>query len=238
MKSSEFDKFASEYAETMRAGLGAAGDPVEFYARYKVEDVARLLSRRSGSVQESVGLPFCKVLDFGAGVGGSVRHFKRLLPGAGVVCADVSMLSLRMGRSGHAEDAGFVCFDGQTLPFADNSFDVVFAACVFHHIPISEHRNLFAEFRRVLTTDGVLVVFEHNPLNPMTRQVVDRCPFDENAVLIRAATMRRLLTASGFSCDVAYRLFFPYALRWLRPVERLLWWLPIGAQYYVAATKA
>jgi hypothetical protein len=32
-----------------------------------------------------------------------------------------------------------------------------------------------------------------------------------------------------------YRVFFPHALAALRPLERLLAWLPLGAQYYVCA---
>ena len=35
----------------------------------------------------------------------------------------------------------------------------------------------------------------------------------------------------------AYRLFFPNILAALRPIERYLAWLPLGAQYYVVSKK-
>ena len=42
------------------------------------------------------------------------------------------------------------------------------------------------ELKRVLRAGGACVIFEHNPLNPLTVQAVNTCPFDENAVLIKA----------------------------------------------------
>ena len=122
---------------------------------------------------------------------------------------------------------------------ADGTFDVALAACVFHHIPHAEHGALLGELRRVLKDDGMLLVFEHNPLNPLTRQAVNTCIFDEHAVLIGAAGMRGRALAAGFAtADVRYRIFFPHWARRLRPTEKWLTWLPLGAQYYVLARKA
>ena len=82
-------------------------------------------------------------------------------------------------------------------------------------------------------------MFEHNPLNPLTRHAVNTCVFDEHAELVLAPTMRRRARDAGFAAaDVRYRIFFPHALRVLRPLEPSLTWLPLGAQYYVAARKA
>jgi SAM-dependent methyltransferase len=115
---------------------------------------------------------------------------------------------------------------------------VALASCVFHHIPETEHVALLAEIRRVLRPRGLLFVFEHNPLNPLTRRAVDTCPFDENAVLIRAPKMRgRMLDAAFADARINYRIFFPHALRALRGLEPSLTWLPLGAQYYVRASK-
>lgn len=55
----------------------------------------------------------------------------------------------------------------------------------------------------------------------------------------KAPTMRRRARDAEFAAvDVRYRIFFPHALRRLRPLEPSLTWLPLGAQYYVAARKA
>jgi hypothetical protein len=110
---------------------------------------------------------------------------------------------------------------------------------VFHHIPHEEHVALLAEIRRVLVPGGRLFVFEHNPLNPLTRHAVNTCVFDEHAKLIVASTMRGRARDAGFAtAGIRYRIFFPHALRRLRPLEAKLTWLPLGAQYCVAARKA
>ena len=47
------------------------------------------------------------------------------------------------------------------------------------------------------------MVFEHNPLNPVTRFVVARTPIDPNAILLRAAEVMRGLSGAGFVAPVA-----------------------------------
>jgi hypothetical protein len=82
------------------------------------------------------------------------------------------------------------------------------------------------------------VVFEHNPYNPLTVHAVKTCLFDANAVLIPARTLLENMQRAGFaSCIRQYRIFFPGPLRALRGFEPWLAWLPLGAQYYVAACK-
>jgi hypothetical protein len=46
------------------------------------------------------------------------------------------------------------------------------------------------------------------------------------------------VAAAGFArVAVKHRIFFPHALRGLRPLEKYMTWLPFGAQYYVVAQK-
>jgi ubiquinone/menaquinone biosynthesis C-methylase UbiE len=180
-----------------------------------------------------------RALDFGAGVGYSVPFFARHLPATRVTCLDVSRKSLDVGAAQHGNAAEFTHFDGRRIPFEDGAFDAALASCVFHHIPHDEHVALLAEIRRVLGSRGRLFVFEHNPLNPLTRHAVNTCEFDEHAHLVLASTMRRRVREAGFAgAAIRYRIFFPHALRGLRPLEARMAWLPLGAQYYVVARKS
>lgn len=231
MDEAEFDKFADEYRAMHAENIRLSGEDPEYFAEYKIVDIATELAR-DGAVAR-------RVLDFGAGVGYSVPFFARHLPAARVTCLDVSRKSLEVGAAKHGAAAEFEHFDGRRIPFDDGTFDVALASCVFHHIPHAEHVALLGEIRRVLAPGGRLFVFEHNPLNPLTRHAVNTCVFDEHAELVLAPTMRRRARAAGFaSASVRYRIFFPHALRGLRPLEPRLKWLPLGAQYYVAARKA
>jgi len=228
----EFDKFADEYRDLHAANIKLSGEAPEYFAEYKIADIAAELARANVT-------PPSKVLDFGAGVGYSVPFFARHLPAARVTCLDVSQKSLQLGAATHGSAADFRHFDGVRVPYSDGTFDVALASCVFHHIPHGEHVALLAEIRRVLKPRGWLFVFEHNPLNPLTRYAVNTCAFDEHAELVLAPTMRRRVRDAGFGAPkIKYRIFFPHVLRALRPLEAQLRWLPLGAQYYVAARKA
>lgn len=232
MDEAEFDKFALEYRNLHAANIRASGESPEYFAEYKVIDLAAEV-RKAGTVAAAP-----EVLDFGAGVGYSVPFFARHLPAARLTCLDVSKKSLELGASQHGSRADFVHFDGARIPYGEGRFDAALASCVFHHIPHAEHVALLAEIRRVLKPGGVLTVFEHNPLNPLTRHAVNTCEFDEHAELILAPTMRKRVREAGFdSAAIRYRIFFPHALRALRPLEPQLTWLPLGAQYYVVARK-
>ena len=110
-------------------------------------------------------------------------------------------------------------------------FDVAFSACVFHHIPHEEHAHWLEELRRVVRPGGMVAIFEHNPLNPLTVRAVNTCPFDANARLIRARALKRSLRLAGWRRPaLRYHVFFPRRLAALRPLEPLLTWLPLGAQ--------
>jgi ubiquinone/menaquinone biosynthesis C-methylase UbiE len=227
----EFDKFADEYRAMHAANIRLSGEDPEYFAEYKIVDIAAELARS--------GIEARRALDFGAGVGYSVPFFARHLPAARVTCLDVSRKSLDVGAAQHSSAAEFTHFDGRRIPFDDGTFDVALASCVFHHIPHDEHVALLAEIRRVLRSEGRLFVFEHNPLNPLTRHAVNTCEFDVHAQLVQAPTMRRRVRDAGFAdAAIRYRIFFPHALRGLRPLEAKMTWLPLGAQYYVVARKS
>lgn len=230
MDEAEFDKFADEYRAMHAASIRLSGEEPEYFAEYKVADIAAQLAREHAAARTA--------LDFGAGVGYSVPFFARHLPATRVTCLDVSRKSLDVGAARHGAAAEFRHFDGRQIPYPDGTFDVALASCVFHHIPHAEHVALLAEIRRVLAPGGRLFVFEHNPLNPLTRHAVNTCKFDEHAELVLAPTMKSRVRAAGFvTAAVRYRIFFPHALRGLRPLEAQLTWLPLGAQYYVLAHK-
>jgi ubiquinone/menaquinone biosynthesis C-methylase UbiE len=226
----EFDKFADEYEQEHAASIRLSGESPAFFARYKITDVAAVLARR--------GRKPLRILDFGAGVGNSLGPMREAFPDSEIVLLDPSSQSLDIARTRFPGQAHCQPFDGQTIPYGDGHFDLVFTACVFHHIPEELHVGLLAEIGRVMKPDGSFFLFEHNPRNPLTRHAVRNCSFDENAVLIDARQMNSRMAAAGFSkTKTVYRIFFPRFLAKLRPLERYLAGLPIGAQYFVHAVK-
>lgn len=233
MDKAEFDKFADEYRSLHAANIAISGEMPDYFAEYKIKDLVQEYLTFGAKASDRP-----TVLDFGAGIGTSVPFVRKYLPGARLTCLDVSTKSIEIGKCRFQGEARFVPFDGTNVPFPDGSFDIVFAACVFHHIDHDEHAALLVELRRVLTPGGMIFVFEHNPYNPLTLKIVRNCPFDENARLISAPDMCRRISAAGFSeTRIRYRIFFPRGLRALRFLEKKMTWLPLGAQYYALAIK-
>jgi SAM-dependent methyltransferase len=229
MEVAEFDKFADDYLATHAGNLRISGEGPEYFARYKIEELRRRW--KSGARAEPSA-----ILDFGAGVGNSWPHLAEAFPKADITGLDVSERSLALAEHRFPGVARGVRYDGGAIPLPDAAFDLIFSACVFHHIPHEEHVDIFRELRRLLRPGGVMAIFEHNPLNPVTRYIVATCPFDENAVLIPAGELKRRQQAAGLTrVGITYTGFFPAALAGLRPMEKLLTSVPIGAQYYTLA---
>jgi len=230
MQQAEFDRFADEYDDQHRQVLAVTGEGPEYFHEYKLKVLSEIAN--------SLGIGARTVLDFGSGVGNSIPYFRRYLPGARLLCADVSRRSLDLAEARYPGSAESLLIEGNRLPADDGGFDVVFSACVFHHIPHEEHVHWLAELRRITRPGGMLAIFEHNPLNPLTVRAVRNCAFDANAHLIRAGRMIDRFTAAGWREPCArYHLFFPHALSALRPLERNLSGVPFGAQYSVTARK-
>ena len=228
MNEAEFDQYAEHYESMMRENIAVTGEGPEYFARYKILDT-RLICDREGIEPETI-------LDFGSGIGASTPFFAELFPSSRKLSADVSEKSLEFLQSRYPNFSEPVHISHDRIPLTDSSVALVFTACVFHHIPANEHIHWLKEIRRVLKPNGMFVLFEHNPLNPLTVRAVNTCPFDENAVLIPAKTMMQRLMNAGFSAsEKRYRIFFPSVLSALRPIEKALTWLPLGGQYSLAA---
>lgn len=223
----EFDQLADQYHDQHAANVAITGEGPDYFSEYKIVDLARLVNSR--------GLTADNILDFGSGIGNSVPYFRRHFGHSNLQCCDVSSRSLEIAQTRFPGMEKYALI-GRNIPLPTNSQDIVFSACVFHHIPHDEHHHWLSELRRVTRPGGLLAIYEHNPFNPLTVRAVNTCPLDVNARLISGRTLGRRAAASGWIHPrVDYRLFFPALLRSLRPLERHLGWLALGAQYRMTA---
>lgn len=216
----EFDKHAKSYEDDLRKSMPMGFKTVEYFSAYKVK-LARRLSNNGPK----------RILDFGCGIGQCSIQLVAEFPNSQVLGFDVSEDSLNIARTKISE-ARFVSDWDQVQ---DQKFDLIFASNVFHHIPAEEHHLWLKRLKSALAPNGALIIFEHNPLNPLTRIVFKRCIFDIDATMIGQRNFLRMARVAGFnSCASRYTLFFPGSLKFLAPFENFLGWLPLGAQYYLA----
>jgi SAM-dependent methyltransferase len=139
-----------------------------------------------------------RVLDVGCGAGTDLIHFAR--GGAQVTGVDVSASAIALARQNFAQqglEADLREADGEALPFADGSFDFIFAHGVVQYT--SDDRALVAECRRVLKAGGTAVFQAYNRiswLNGLSKVMKVPLEHEDAPVLKRysAGELRALLT--------------------------------------------
>jgi SAM-dependent methyltransferase len=218
-----FDAYRASYSDVVQDSVAFSGLPYDFFLRSKAALLADLMA------EQLPDRPAPVVLDVGCGVG-ALHPLLAPLCGA-LHGVDVSAECIERAARDNPGVA-YQAYDGATLPYADGRFDMVIAICVVHHVPPADWPAFAAELRRVTRPGGLVCVIEHNPFNPVTRLSVMRCPFDEDAVLLRAGATRMLLAGAGLTqTQSRYFVFTPSTRPWARRLERRLAGLPLGAQY-------
>ena len=224
-----FDNYTNHYSNAVNDSINFSGLKVDFFTKVKFDYLVDICRKHFGSTDK------LSLLDIGCGIGNIHKlvseEFGQL---TGV---DISSESINRASQEH-ENVNYKTYDGETLPYPDNSFDVAYAICVVHHVPVDLWENFTKEMHRIVKPNGLAIIFEHNPKNPLTMKVVNDCPFDEDAVLLNSKTTNDLLQNAGFkSTNKRFILTVPAANNFLRKIDGLFSKLPIGAQYFVAAHK-
>jgi SAM-dependent methyltransferase len=225
----DFGSRKDTYRNEVQKSIAFAGQDLDFFVELKAEYLLDIARRRLGDPKS---LSF---LDVGCGLGLTDEYLK------GEV-GTVHGIDVAEGVVERAHErnpwARYDVYDGARAPFVDEFFDLTFAICVLHHVTPASWPSFVDELARVTKRGGLVVVIEHNPLNPLTRLAVSRCEFDGDAVLLRARRTRRLLAGAGLKvAEAAYIAFVPWRGRILRQAERGLSRLPLGAQYAIAGAR-
>jgi SAM-dependent methyltransferase len=98
------------------------------------------------------------VLDLGCGPGQVGSYL--CTRGLQVIGLDLATQMLRLAAE-RTNIACFTCGDMRALPFRSKTFSAVVAFYSIQHLPRTALSNLLNEIRRVLTTDGILVLATH-----------------------------------------------------------------------------
>jgi ubiquinone/menaquinone biosynthesis C-methylase UbiE len=223
----EFDQYDSNYQSLVEDSMSFSGMSHDYVTRVKADLIASIAKQTFGSLEGK------HVLDVGCGVGlTDIFLVDRPWHVSGT---DLSSKSIEQARRRNPK-VNYVVGSVDQLPFDDEFFDVCFTICVMHHVPPPQWTSFLCEMRRVLKPGGIALVLEHNPYNPLTRLVVNRCPFDADAVLLSRSTLGQRLKAAKLSPrQTQYFLFTPWER--LRFLDRAIGWLPLGAQYCTIADR-
>jgi len=228
--SEDFDQWNQRYRSEVEQSIRFSGKGHEFFLKSK----ARYLLELANDLK--LPLHQIEALDIGCGTG----LFDQQIAGVfgRLEGVDPSEQAVAQARSRNPL-ATYSRGDGTQLAFANDTFDLAFAVCVLHHVEPTQWGQFLTEMRRVVRPGGLLVIFEHNPYNPLTLLAVDRCAFDLGAHLLSLARLRQEAKKVGLlDFQSRFLLFTPWEHRWVQRVEKKLGWLPLGAQYGWSARKA
>jgi SAM-dependent methyltransferase len=223
---STFDEYSGDYDSALERGLAVSGEGKDFFAAGRVDFLKSCLAGLRARPAD--------VMDFGCGTG-SASPFLLGIPGAkSLTGIDVSEKSLEAARRAWGP-AGVRFLPREAEPPV---VDLVYCNGAFHHITPPERSAALAYIYGALRPHGLFSLWENNPWNPGTRYVMSRIPFDRDAVPLSAVEARRRAREAGFQVLRTDFLFiFPHFLRRLRPLEKPLSSLPLGAQYQVLCRR-
>ena len=156
------------------------------------DSVHALLARNGVPVGE-IG----SMLDFGCGCGRVIRHWAN--SGVEVHGCDYNTVLVSWCR----RRLPFARFEtnglAPPLPYADASFELVYALSVFTHLPRTLQQQWMGELARVLTPDGYLIVSTHGEAYLETLTEVER-----NRVRDRQLVVRNDAEAGSNRCGVFF----------------------------------
>jgi SAM-dependent methyltransferase len=230
MAETDYDRYRDRYEDDLNRALAFSGKRHEFFTRAKADELLRV-------ARNHVGDPgHIDALDVGCGIGLTDRYLDgrfRSLTGV-----DVAPGVLKRAAATNP-GVRYELYDGHTLPFDDASVDLAFAVCVVQVLPAVNRPRFVSELGRVTRRSGLVVVMEHNPVNPLTRLVVRRCSFEHDARMLRLGELEELYQGAGLAViDRGFILVFPTRRGRLLGLERRLARIPVGAQYYLAGRSA
>ena len=217
-----FDNYVDCYEALLRSQLAFFSSYRDYFSEYKVI-LTRSLIKQSPE----------RILDFGCGIGLSLPFLAKWFPLSKICAHDSSQKSLEYV----SEKYPFVTPLMRT-EVGSIEFDMIYVTGVLHHVAPEERVPLLRLLSNSLSKRGVLVIFEHNPYNLVTRHLVRKCEFDADAELITRASLSRIVCQADLSVSQrGYCLFFPERLRFFRRFESWLQWVPLGGQYFVVCSK-
>jgi len=230
----EFDNYAKNYFKEMshplRNIISKDGDYF-IEAKYNIIKDAFTLIKNSKDGFVAV--------DIGTGLGLFEHFFNK--ENIKIFALDLSFNMLKIGQLINPLKLKGLYFQGDALsiPLHENFSDIVFASCVFHHLLEDEIRIVLKEMTRICKQNGLIIVFEHNPYNIITKFVVKTTKLDRNANLLKPEEIIKMMGVSKLNLiEVKYFLYGNNKVdAWVEKRIPFASKFPLGGQFCIIAKK-
>jgi len=217
----DFDDFAEKYKDYLSDSLKSIDSNASYYHEAKV----KITKREIGFDPETI-------LDFGSGIGMITKYLYRYFPDCALFAYDNSEKSLNYLASKFPKTN---CLNNLNI---SQKFDLIFVSNVIHHVKNPDRDDFLTKIRSLLNDEGRIIIFEHNPYNPITLKIVANCDFDTDAELIKKKKLINLCKKNKLNLiNSGYIHFFPSQLKYFFSLEKYLKWFFLGAQYFCIFKK-
>ena len=101
------------------------------------------------------------ILDVGCSVGISTEYLKNIYPEKKIFGVDLSpyFISTAKFRSNFNKlDINYIHANAESIPFENNTFDLIFCSFLFHEVPTQPTRNILYEIYRILKPEGIIII--------------------------------------------------------------------------------
>lgn len=133
-----------------------------------------------------------RVLEVGCGTGRGLGYLSRRA--SEVVGGDLSEDNLSYARAHYGDRVKLLILDACSLPFPDNSFDVVLSMEVIQYLPDLE--GFLSESHRVLSMEGILIFCLPNP------DIPGFCPSAESRRHYSVPELAASCAGHGFTAEI------------------------------------
>jgi ubiquinone/menaquinone biosynthesis C-methylase UbiE len=101
-----------------------------------------------------------KLLDIGCGTGRTLHQIARTHPAMRLHGVDLSPAYIKLARKRllDVDEVTLAVENGEKLPWADATFDIVTSVYLFHELPRNARRNVVREMLRVVKPNGLVVI--------------------------------------------------------------------------------
>ena len=232
------DKRNKEYADLVSSYYDLAtefyewgwGTSFHFADKRKGETFKTAILRHEHFLAGRLGVAKgAKILDCGCGVGGPARNIARFT-GAHVTGVTINPFQVQRGnalcaKEGISNQVKIEKADFMKLPYADNSFDAVYAIEATCHAP--DRNGVYSEIRRVLKPGGIFATYEwcltdkYDANDAYHRKIKKDIEVGDGLPdMCHTSVCTKALEKSGFNILEArdYHLGADYVEPWFRPL--------------------
>lgn len=206
------------------------GESFHFAHRWKGESLRESIKRHEHFLALQLGLkPGMKVLDVGCGIGGPLREIARFsstcVTGLNNNEYQISRGSVLNGVAGVHKTCNFVKADFMKMPFADNSFDAIYAIEATCHAP--DALGCYKEIYRVLKPGQCFAAYEwcmtdsYDPNNMEHQKIKAQVEIGDGLPDIRSTNQcLEALKLAGFEVVWEKDLAADSPLPWYLPLDK------------------